>query len=93
MRVTCPNCRAAYDDEVCWTFCPHARFTSPEDAARQALALDLMQRGVAFRAPNGEMGTVAGVRRDGFVMLRTVSGMSYRDEDWLDPLTLRELVQ
>lgn len=70
MTTTCPQCKTVYDDARCWTYCPHDRFISDEDAARKAAAFNILGKHVRFNLPD-QLGVflVTSIGHDGMITL------------------------
>lgn len=77
MIVQCRNCLRPYDDAVCWTLCPHARFIDEKTARDKDLAFSLMGKSIRFsHDPDGKIGTytVQSMNYQGMVTLRITGG-------------------
>lgn len=73
MTRTCETCGVTYDDAVAWTFCPHSRFLSEEQAARKEWAIRLLGKPVQWADGSGPV-QIAAVTAEGFVEVVGFSG-------------------
>jgi hypothetical protein len=74
MTTTCPQCKTVYDDAKCWTYCPHDRFISDEDAARKDAAFKILGKHVYFAGTPEKTYVVTSISGTGMVTLDTLSG-------------------
>lgn len=73
MMRTCETCQVTYDDTWCWTYCPHERFISNQDARRKDLAFSLTGKALRFEGLEGVF-HIQTIDAQGYVTFREMTG-------------------